>query len=133
LGKSEIIDSVVREDGKKYRYLDTWDINASQADKSFRNGMTETKDGYELSWGIGACGDHEYVMEYTVTNFSKQLNDDSQMLFWQFVNDETNIPPEKVVVEIETEKELNDETEKIWAFGFSGEVEFQDGKVVATS
>src|SRR5699024_12225813 len=31
------------------------------------------------------------------------------------------------------EKELNDETEKIWAFGFSGEVEFQDGKVVATS
>src|SRR5699024_6493208 len=69
----------------------------------------------------------------TVTNFIKQLNDDSQMLFWQFVNDETNIPPEKVVVEIETEKELNDETEKIWAFGFSGEVEFQDGKVVATS
>src|SRR5699024_764206 len=28
LGKSEIIDFVVREDGKKYRYLDTWDINA---------------------------------------------------------------------------------------------------------
>ena len=133
LGKSEIIDFVVREDGKKYRYLDTWDINASQADKSFKNGMTETKDGYELSWGIGDYGDHEYVLEYTVTNFIKQLNDDSQMLFWQFVNDETNIPPEKVVVEIETEKELNDETEKIWAFGFSGEVEFQDGKVVATS
>src|SRR5699024_7990020 len=56
LGKSEIIDFVVREDGKKYRYLDTWDINASQADKSFKNGMTETKDGYELSWGIGDYG-----------------------------------------------------------------------------
>jgi len=133
LGKSEIIDFVVREDGKKYRYLDTWDINASQADKSFKNGMTETKDGYELSWGIGDYGDHEYVLEYTVTNFIKQLNDDSQMLFWQFVNDETNIPPEKVVVEIETEEELNEETEKIWAFGFSGEVEFLDGKVIATS
>lgn len=133
LGKSEIIDFVVREDGKKYSYLDSWDIDASQADKAFKNGMTETKDGYELSWGIGDYGDHEYVLEYTITNFVKQLNDDNQMLFWQFVNDQTNIPPEKVVVEIETEEELNEETEKIWAFGFSGEVEFLDGKVIATS
>src|SRR5699024_2866517 len=102
LGKSDIEELVVREDGQKYSYLDTRDIKASQADKSYKNGMTETKDGYELSWGIGDYGDHEYVLEYTVTNFIKQLNDDSQMLFWQFVNDETNIPPEKVVVEIET-------------------------------
>src|SRR5699024_5179626 len=29
LGKSEIIDFVVREDGKKYSYLDSWDIDAS--------------------------------------------------------------------------------------------------------
>src|SRR5699024_1088111 len=133
LGKSEIIDFVVREDGKKYRYLDTWDINASQADKSFKNGMTETKDGYELSWGIDDYGDHEYVLEYTDTNVINQLNDDSQRVFWQIVNDRTNIPPEKVDVQIETEQELKDETGKIRAGRFSGEVGFQDRKVVRTS
>src|SRR5699024_2171437 len=62
----------------------------------------------------------------------KQL-DDSQVLFWRFVNDYTNIPPERVTVEIETDKKLNDSDEKIWAFGFEGDIQFADGKVIAKS
>lgn len=132
LGKSKIKDFVVKENGETFQFVYDWDIDASQSEKTFKNGMIKTKDGYELSWGIGEYGKHEYIVEYTITNFIKQLQD-SQILFWRFVNDQTNIPPEEVTVEIETEMDLSEDTEKTWGFGFSGNVEFRDGKVVATS
>ncbi|HLQ98328.1 MAG TPA: DUF2207 domain-containing protein [Candidatus Dormibacteraeota bacterium] len=132
LGNSTILDFVVNENGKTYQYTHNWDINASQDEKAFKNGLIKTEDGYELSWGIGEYGWHEYTIEYTITNFIKQL-EDSQILFWRFVNDQTNIPPEEVTVVIETDKRLSDSTEKIWAFGFDGEIQFEDGKVVAIS
>lgn len=132
LGKSEIKDFVVKENGETFQFIDDWDIDASQSEKAFKNGIIKTSGGYELSWGIGEYGQHEYIVEYTVTNFIKQLND-SQILFWRFVNDQMNTPPERVTVEIETENSLSEETEKIWGFGFEGEVHFHDGKVVATN
>src|SRR5699024_8664964 len=132
LSKSKIKDFVVRENGETYQNIDDWDVKASREEKSFRNGIIETKKGYELAWGIGEYGSHEYQLEYTVTNFIKQL-EDSQILFWRFVNDKTNIPPEHVTVEIETDKDFNEEEEKIWAFGFSGDIYFDNGKVIASS
>src|SRR5699024_2222680 len=98
----------------------------------YKNGIIKKKNSYELCWGIGMYGYHEYKIEYTVTNFIKQLQD-SQILFWRFVNDRTNIPPEEVIVEIETERSLKQDTEKIWGFGFTGNVEFVDGKVIGTN
>src|SRR5699024_9044581 len=130
LGESTIIDFVVTENGQTYEFIDDWDIDASQSEKAFRNGIIETNNGYELSWGIGMYGEHEYIVEYTVTDFIKQL-EDSQILFWRFVNDQLNTPPENVTIEIETDAALSEETEKIWGFGFIGEVQFYDGKVIA--
>ena len=132
LSKSEIKDFIVREEGKVYQFIDDWDIDASLSDKKFKNGIIKTKDGYELSWGIGDYGKHEYQIEYTITNFIKQL-EDNQVLFWRFVNDQTNTPPKKVTVNIETSKQLNADTEKIWGFGFSGNINFHQGNVVAES
>jgi len=132
LGKSEIIDFTVEENGKVYEFIEHWNIDASREEKSFKNGIIKTDDGYELTWGIGEYGSHEYILQYTVTNFVKQL-EDSQVLFWRYVNDGTNIPPEKVTIEVETEKELNVDDEKIWAFGFEGEINFDNGKVIAQS
>ena len=132
LSKSKIKDFEVKENGETYHYVDDWDVEASREEKSFRNGLIETKKGYELAWGIGEYGSHEYQLEYTVTNFIKQL-EGSQILFWRFVNDKTNIPPAHVTVEIETDKDFNEEEEKIWAFGFSGNIDFDDGKIIANS
>lgn len=132
LSKSLIKDFVVKEDGEVYQYINNWDINASRSEKAFKNGIVETKDGYELSWGIGEYGKHEYMLEYTITNFIKQLQD-SQVLFWRFVNDQTNIPPEEVTVVIETDTALSKSTENIWAFGFDGRIRFDDGKIMAIS
>ena len=132
LGKSEIRDFVVYENGEPFEYIDSWDINASREEKVGKNSILTTSSGYELSWGIGEYGRHDYTLEYTITNFVKGL-DDSQMIFWQFVNPDTNIPPEDLKIVIESEYDFNAEEEKIWGFGFGGNIDFQDGKIVARS
>src|SRR5699024_283450 len=132
LGNSSITNFIVTEDGETYQYIDNWDIDASRAEKTFKNGIVKKKNRYELICGIGYYGTHEYIVEYTITNFIKQLND-SQILFWRFVNDKTNIPPEEVTVEIETYKHLNSENGSIWGFGFPGEINFNKGKITAVN
>src|SRR5699024_1109442 len=81
---------------------------------------------------IGEYGQHEYELIYTITDFIKQL-EDTQMMFWQFVNSDTNIPPKNVTITIETNRPITDEHESIWAFGFEGDIHFEDGKIVAQS
>src|SRR5690625_7504219 len=41
LGESTILDFVVSENGKTYQYTHNWDINASQNEKTFKNGLIE--------------------------------------------------------------------------------------------
>ena len=132
LGESTITDFKVYEDGKVYDYVEDWDVDWTREKKTFKNGVIEDNEHYELVWGIGEYGKHEYELTYTVTDFIKQL-EDSQMLFWQFVNSETNIPPQNVTVTIETDQRLAEESERIWAFGFEGDIHFKDGKIVAKS
>lgn len=130
LGKSTIEDFTVTEDGQTYEQVKKWDIEASREEKKFKNGIVETKDGVELSWGIGEYGTHEYIIQYKVTNIVKQLQD-SQMLFWTFSNEGINVPRSSVNVEIVAPKSLSDKEEKIWAYGYGGDIEFVNGAIVA--
>ncbi len=132
LGASTIQNFTVTENGQQYDFIENWNIDASREEKTFKNGIINTGKGYELAWGIGEYGQHEYVLQYTITDFIKQL-DDAQILFWQFVNPGTNIPPERVTIEIEANKPISNDEERIWAFGYHGEVNFVDGKVIANS
>ena len=132
LGESEISNFKVTENGRQYQFVDSWDIDESQEDKAFKNGIIDTPSGYELSWGIGEYGKHEYLLEYTITNFIKEL-EDNQMMFWRFQNDKTNTPPKNITVTIESDILFNNEDQKVWGFGFDGNVEFVDGKVFAKS
>src|SRR5699024_1966844 len=133
LGKSIITDFTVKEAGKTYEYIDNWNIDASREFKTFKNGIIETANGYELVWGIGDYGKHTYELQYTVTDFIKQTKSGEQILFWRYVNDQTNIPPKKVTIEIETDYPLSEDDERIWGFGFEGDINFVDGKVRAES
>lgn len=132
LGKSRITDFTVTENGVLYSFVNNWNINDSRQNKTNRNGIIETANGYELAWGIGEYGRHEYILQYTITDFVKQLND-AQMIFWRFVNDETNIPPKNVRIEIESNKTFSADEEGIWAFGHSGDIHFTGGNVVLTT
>lgn len=139
LGRSTIEDFTVTEDGEQFEFVKKWNIDASQKEKAFKNGIVKTrqglfktKKGVELSWGIGEYGRHEYIVEYTVTNIVKQLKD-AQILHWTFSNEGVNIPRSQVSVQIDAPKSLNNEDEKIWAFGYGGDVEFVNGSIIAQS
>lgn len=130
LGDSEIKDFKVKEGNILYEYKENWNVDDSREDKTYKNGIIKTKDGYELCWGIGEYGRHHYTVEYTVTNFVKQFKD-RQGIFWRFVNDQTNIPPMHVSVTIESDKEFSYKNSSIWAFGYKGNIQFKDNKIVA--
>lgn len=130
LGKSEIKDFTVEENDEQFTYVDDWNIDASLEEKKKKNGIVKNGAEYELIWGVGDYGDHTYIVEYTITDFVKQLEDD-QMIFWRFVNDQTNVPPEKVTIEIETDNGFDRDTEKIWAFGFEGDIHFLGDRIYA--
>lgn len=132
LGESTVKDFVVSEGDITYEYVEDWDIDDSREEKAFKNGIIDTGGGYELAWGIGDYGLHDYVLEYTMTDFIKEL-EDSQILFWRFVDTTTNTPPENVTVTVESENPFTQGSERIYAFGYSGEINFIDGKIVATN
>ncbi|WP_308577250.1 DUF2207 domain-containing protein [uncultured Parvimonas sp.] len=134
LGKSEIKDFKVSEilNGKEIQYesLSTWNTKASRAQKAKKSGIVKTSNGYELCFGFGEYKRNTFVLRYKVTNFVKLLND-SDMIFWKFVNDSLSAPPQKVSVIISKEDGKFDNTNsKIWAFGNKGKIEFIDGKIV---
>lgn len=132
LGQSTIKDFVVYENGQAYEYVDKWNINASREEKIQKNSIITTSSGYELSWGIGEYGRHDYTLEYTITDFVKEL-EDAQIIFWQFVNPDTNTPPEELRITIESDYDFSEEEEKIWGFGFDGSINFEEGKILALS
>lgn len=127
LGRSTIKDFTVEEDDVSYEYVEDWDINDSREEKKFKNGILEKDDGYELVWGVGDYGAHDYKLEYTITNFIKELQD-SQIVFWKFLE---NMPVENISLTIESDMEFNQDSQKIYSFGYSGEINFVDGKIIA--
>ena len=133
LGNSDIKDFVVEENGQQYEFVSDWDLDWSRQEKAFKNGIISKSNGYELSWGIGEYGDHTYTVSYTVTDFIKQTEDEKQILFWRFLNDKTDIPPKQVSVTIEGDIPFSSEDEKIWAYGYEGRIEFEEGKIHAQS
>lgn len=134
LGKSEIKDFKVSEilNGKEIQYESLgfgWNTKASRAQKAKKSGIVKTKKGVELCFGFGKYERKTFVLRYKVTNFVKLLND-SDMIFWKFVNDSLSAPPQKVSVIISKEDGKFDNTNsKIWAFGNKGKIEFIDGKI----
>lgn len=132
LGDSEILDFQVKENGLLFEHIDNWNIDGSREEKTNKSGVIRTSSGYELCWGIGEYGSHLYQVEYTITNFVKQFQD-KQGIFWKFINDKTNTPPEKASVTIEGDKEFFDSNSNIWAFGYDGDIRFDNGRIVATS
>src|SRR5699024_7967369 len=132
LGNASIENFKVSEDGRAYETVDNWNLDASREEKAFKSGIIETAEGIELSWGIGEYGQHEYILEYEITNFIKQLND-AQMLYWQFVNSNMDPPPENVSIEIEANENFTQENTSIWMFGHLGAIQLSNGKIMAAT
>lgn len=121
------------ESGTQYKTLDDWDTNRSREEKSGTSGILKTADGYELCWGIGNYGDHQYTIRYTLEGLVKDYGDYAGF-YHQFIS-ELSSAPESVYIKIAMpDTRLTANNARIWAYGFTGEVKIgSDGSLAVFS
>jgi len=132
LGEMSISDFLVSDINGPYSYVENWDTEASFEEKTGKYGMVETEVGYELCWGISEYGERRYAIEYKIDNFVGAYEDLDGFNF-QFINSGMGTLPTDVTVTIimQNETKLDANNAGVWAFGFDGQIEFEDGQVVA--
>ena len=132
LGEMSISDFLVSDINGPYTYVENWDTDASFEEKTGKYGIVETDVGYELCWGISEYGEGRYAIEYKIDNFVGAYKDFDGFNF-QFINPGMGTLPTDVTVKIilQNETKLDANNAGIWAFGFDGQIDFEDGQVVA--
>ena len=121
------------ETGTQFKTLDDWNTNLSREEKAGKSGILKTSDGYELCWGIGSYGDHQYTIQYTIDGLVKNYGDYAGF-YHQFISDLSS-PPQSVHVTIKmADTVLTEDNARIWGYGFKGEVKIADnGTLTAIS
>lgn len=117
--------SVWDETGGPYTRLDRWDTGRSREEKAGTSGILQTSKGYELCWGIGTYGDHQYTLQYTLEGLVKDYGDYAGF-YHRFVDDMSS-PPQSVTIQIQAEEgALGAGNARIWGYGYPGEVDIAD-------
>ena len=136
LNGSQIKDLRVFDEGSSemYKNIGEWDENASAEEKTNKCGIiTKSDDSYEICWGIGHRGERSYYTCYTITNLARSYSDYDGFNH-MFVNPGIYPAPRHVLVSISHEQYAMEETNaRGWAFGFNGDVEVKNDRVVVTS
>lgn len=121
------------ESGTQYKTLSSWDTDLTLLEKAGTCGILKKSDGYELCWGIGSYGNHQYTIQYTIEGLVKDYGDYAGF-YHQFIS-ELSSAPESAVIDIRlADVRLTEENVRIWGYGFPGEVEIgRDGVLHAFS
>lgn len=120
------------EDGVEFYTESSWNVERDIKQKTRRCGINRTDSGCEICWGVGSYGPHVFTVSYDMTNVVKTLND-HDMLHVQFIGDHLSSNPLHAKLTLSAPVPLNEENSNIWAFGYTGTVVWDDGKVVAES
>ena len=121
------------ESGKQYKTLENWDTKRSREEKAGTCGILKTTQGYELCWGIGNYGDHQYTIQYTLEGLVNDYGNYAGF-YHQFIS-ELSSAPESISIKIQMpDTQLTQDNSRIWAYGFKGQVEIDpDGSLIAYS
>ena len=134
LGPMTISQLSVSENGVAYESLgDDWDVDRGRSWKTGKCGIVPKHNGVELCWGLGETGWHTWTVRYRLTGLV-QAYDDADAFNYMFVNKGMEPAPEHARVTIEPAFDCPEwtlENTRVWAFGFYGEINVVDGKVVA--
>lgn len=122
----------VSDEKGTYTLAESWDVDASFEEKSRKCGINETADGIELCFGISEYGEKSYDIGYEVSGFIKSYTDCDGTNF-MFINPNmSTFPTEgRINIVLENGIALNEDNSGIWAFGYDGSIEFQNGAVTA--
>lgn len=136
LGPMTVESLSVSENGKAFESVgDRWDVDWSASRKTGKCGIVRKKDGLELCWGQGEYGRHQWTARFHVTGLVQAL-DDADAFNFMFVNPGLVAPPQHVRVTISPDfvtETWTTENTRVWGFGFYGDINVKDGKVVAES
>lgn len=122
--------NVKDESGTKYTNI-SWDVDKSLKQKKYKNGINYVGSGIELCWGMGSYGNHEYTINYKISDFITNYTDAQATLF-KLVNDSMNPSPKKVKVEISSYYDFPDDLD-VWGYGYKGYAYVSDGKIYMES
>ncbi len=124
---------VTDDSGTVYQTLGEWDIDSSFEEKAYKCGILEKDNGYEICWGISQMGNRTYTVSYSLNGLVKEYSDQAGF-YHRFVSDELSSSPQSVNISLSMEEtELTEENTQIWAFGYEGEIQFDNGSVIAWS
>lgn len=118
------------ESGREFEFVENWDINGSLQDKAYKCGYNNISGGVELCWGKGSYGDHKYTISWDYKNAVQSFTDYDGFNI-RFINDQMNPTPESISISLSKPgTPFTNENTRIWAFGYEGDILFQDDGVV---
>lgn len=130
-GDLTVTDFSVLDLNGSFTFVEDWDVDASFEEKANQCGIVETDEGVELCWGITQYGTNRYAIQYVLHDLVGSYSD-ADGFNHRFV-DEMNFFPTDVVLTIlkQDGSPLTDGECDIWAFGYDGQIVFEDGKIRA--
>ncbi len=128
LGNSIISNFSVTDDKQNnYELLPTWNTNASFDYKSYKCGINYNASSIELCWGISEYGNRTYYLSYKISNFITQYTD-TQGIYFNVLNLDQSVT--NAVITIHSDFDFSLDNSRIWGYGYSGNINFVDGKIV---
>lgn len=110
--------------GITYQNIGEWDSDVSQEEKVNKCGLITDGGHYELCFGIGDYGHRTYTMTYKVSHFVNQYKD-QQGINYAFLSD-MSLDVEQATIHVKGINPFNKNNSKIWAFGYSGNVNYEN-------
>jgi uncharacterized membrane protein YgcG len=127
-----ISELAVSDQDGVYDTMSDWNVDWSFEEKARKCGIHYTDSGYEICFGISQYGQNNYTITYKLNNVVGGFSDRDGFNF-RFVNDGMNTTPTDVTVDVRLADgtPVTDEIADVWGFGFAGEVEFDNGNIIA--
>ncbi|MBO6046787.1 MAG: DUF2207 domain-containing protein [Erysipelotrichaceae bacterium] len=124
-GQPVTLKSVTDEKGKPFEKLKNWDIDRSLKQKAQTCGVIYDADEnhYELCFGLGSYGHHQYTLNYHIDHFVNQYAN-VQGINYAFISD-MELTVENAEIELYDENhQFTFENSAIWGFGYYGSCDF---------
>lgn len=111
---------------------DRWDVDASFEEKAGKCGLLNIDGGVELCWGITDYGTHTYTVSYDIGGLAGGYSDADGLLY-RFIDPDQSVFPTDadLIIRMADGTPLTQDNCGIWAFGFEGQIQFENGIIHA--
>ena len=111
---------------------DRWDVDASFTEKAGKCGLVNIDGGVELCWGITDYGTRAYTVSYDIGGLAGGYSDADGLLY-RFIDPDQSVFPTDadLIIRMADGTPLTQDNCGIWAFGFEGQIQFENGIIHA--